>query len=140
MVDWIQARPPRTETAQEASKLLQPVTARNPNSYTVLDTINLILLLVLIAIVCYWLNSISVLEISRNAAKNVCAKVEVQLLDDTVACVGIKLVRDKAGRRVLRRTYRFEFSETGNTRIEGQVVMVGNSVESVTMDPYQLQE
>jgi hypothetical protein len=45
-------------------------------------------------------------------------------------------VRDETGRRVLRRTYRFEFSETGNSRIEGRVILLGHKVESVTMDPY----
>lgn len=88
----------------------------------------------------FWLNSISVSEIARNAAKQTCANARVQFLDDSVAGVSLKLSRDKFGRRVLRRTYCFEFSETGNTRIEGQVVMSGNIVESVTMDPYLMLE
>jgi hypothetical protein len=57
------------------------------------------------------------------------------VLDDTVARVGLNLSRDESGHRVFRRIYRFEFSETGNTRIEGQVIMLGSAVESVTMDP-----
>jgi hypothetical protein len=39
---------------------------------------------------------------------------------------------------MLRRTYRFEFSETGNTRLEGQLIVLGNRIESVTMEPYQM--
>ena len=50
----------------------------------------------------------------------------------------LKLVRDKAGRRALRRTYRFEFSETGNSRLEGQLILLGDRVESITMEPYQI--
>jgi hypothetical protein len=38
----------------------------------------------------------------------------------------------------LRRTYRFEFSETGNTRLEGQLIVLGDRIESVTMEPYQM--
>jgi len=38
----------------------------------------------------------------------------------------------------LRRTYRFEFSETGNSRLEGRLVMLGDRVESITMDPYRM--
>jgi hypothetical protein len=39
---------------------------------------------------------------------------------------------------VFRRTYRFEFSETGNTRLEGHLVILGDKLESVTMEPYQI--
>jgi hypothetical protein len=40
----------------------------------------------------------------------------------------------------LRRRYRFEFTETGNSRRDGEVVMLGERVESVTMEPYQMLE
>jgi hypothetical protein len=103
-----------------------------------MDTIGLISLLLLVAIIWFWLNSIRVLELARNAAKAACLKAEVQFLDDTVASIGLGFARNDWGRRVLRRSYRFEFSETGNSRIEGQVVMLGEQVESVTMDPYQI--
>jgi len=46
---------------------------------------------------------------------------------------GLGFSRNDSGRRVIRRTYRFEFTETGNSRIEGQVIMLGEQVESVTM-------
>ncbi|MBA4382958.1 MAG: DUF3301 domain-containing protein, partial [Sideroxydans sp.] len=50
------------------------------------------------------------------------------------------LDRDASGRRILRRTYRFEFTETGNSRREGEVTMLGERVESVTMEPYEILE
>ena len=62
----------------------------------------------------------------------------MQFLDDTVASISMALARDKSGRRVLRRTYRFEFSETGNTRLEGRLILLGDKIESVTMEPYQI--
>ncbi len=80
----------------------------------------------------------SALEIARNAGKQACAKAEVQFLDDTVASTRLRIVRNDDGRRVFHRTYRFEFSETGNSRLEGSVIMLGDKVESVTMDPYQI--
>jgi len=103
-----------------------------------MDVTSLICLVVLAALVWFWLNSILVLEIARKAGKQACLKADVQFLDDTVASIGFSLARNQFGRRVLRRTYRFEFSETGNTRIEGRVIMIGDGVESVTMDPYQI--
>lgn len=103
-----------------------------------MDSISLLGLLVLIAIGWFWLSSLRILEIARNAGKQACIKADVQFLDDTVASIGLGIARDDSGRRVLRRTYRFEFSETGNSRIEGTVIMLGDRIESVTMDPYQI--
>lgn len=105
-----------------------------------MDFTSVFSLIVLAALGWFWLNSIGVLEIARNAAKNACLKAEVQFLDDTVAGTGVRLVRDQSGRRVIHRTYRFEFSETGNTRIEGRVSMLGDRVDSVTLDPYLMLE
>lgn len=101
-----------------------------------MDFMSLIYMMVLVAVGGFWLNSIRVLEIARNAGKQACIKADVQFLDDTVSGIGIRLVRNRSGRRVLQRTYRFEYSETGNNRIEGKVVMLGDAVELVTMHPY----
>ncbi len=103
-----------------------------------MDVTSLLCLVVLVALVWFWLNSILILEIARKAGNQACLKADVQFLDDTVASIGFSLARNQTGRRVLQRTYKFEFTETGNTRIEGQVIMKGDRVESVTMDPYQI--
>ena len=86
----------------------------------------------------FWLHSIRILEIAREAGRQACLRESVQFLDDTVASTGLALARDKNGRRTLRRRYRFEFTETGNSRRDGEVVMLGDRVESVTMEPYQI--
>jgi hypothetical protein len=88
----------------------------------------------------FWLHSIRILEIAREAGRKACNRMEVQFLDDTVASTKLALARDRNGRRILRRTYRFEFSETGNSRREGEVVMLGDRVERVAMELYQIVE
>jgi hypothetical protein len=103
-----------------------------------MDITSLLLLLVVAALVWYWLDSLRALEIARNKGRDVCGDANVQFLDDTVACIELRLVRNDLGRRVLSRTYRFEFSETGNSRIEGRIVLLGHRIDSVTMDPYQI--
>jgi hypothetical protein len=103
-----------------------------------MDILSLLSLLVLAALVWYWFDSLRALEQAREVGRRACSDAEVQFLDDTVARTELKLVRDETGRRVLRRTYRFEFSETGNSRIEGRVILLGHKLESVTMDPYLL--
>ncbi|MDP1633548.1 MAG: DUF3301 domain-containing protein, partial [Gallionellaceae bacterium] len=97
-----------------------------------MDFASLTFLVVLGAGGWFWLHSIRILEIAREAARQACHRTGVQFLDDTVAGTRLGLARDSNGRRILRRTYRFEFSETGDSRREGEVVMLGDRVESVT--------
>ena len=103
-----------------------------------MDVTSLLFLLVLAALGWFWFDSLHALEIARNAGKQVCRNANVQFLDDTVASTGLALVRNSSGRRVLRRTYRFEFSETGNSRLEGGIILLGSRIDSVTMEPYQI--
>ncbi|MFH2134824.1 MAG: DUF3301 domain-containing protein [Pseudomonadota bacterium] len=105
-----------------------------------MDFASLLVLAVLGLVVWVWLHSIRILEIAREAGRLICKQTGVQFLDDTVASTKLQLARDSNGRRTLRRTYRFEFTETGNTRREGEVVMLGARIESVTMEPYQIME
>ena len=88
-----------------------------------MDVISLLLLLFLVVLGWFWFDSLRALEIARNAGRRACKDADVQFLDDTVASIGLALVRDDSGRRVLRRTYRFEFSETGDTRLEGRLIL-----------------
>ena len=103
-----------------------------------MDMFSLLFLLLLAGLGWFWFDSLRALEIARNTGRRACSDVNVQFLDDTVANIGLALARDKSGRRVLRRTYRFEFSETGNTRLEGRLTLLGDKIESVTMEPYQI--
>jgi len=103
-----------------------------------MDFASLFVLLALGALGGFWFHSIHILEIAREAGRKACLRESVQFLDDTVAGTGLALARDKNGRRILRRSYRFEFTETGNSRREGEVIMLGDRVESVTMEPYQM--
>ncbi|MBU0688134.1 MAG: DUF3301 domain-containing protein [Gammaproteobacteria bacterium] len=105
-----------------------------------MDFASLLVLAVLGLVVWFWLHSIRILEIAREAGRLICKQTGVQFLDDTVASIKLQLARDSNGRRILRRTYRFEFTETGNTRREGEVIMLGARIESVTMEPYQIMD
>lgn len=103
-----------------------------------MDMTSLIFVLVSAALAWFWFDSLRALEVARNGGKQACNDAQVQFLDDTVSRISLTLARDQHGRRVLRRTYRFEFSETGNTRLEGQLILLGDKIESVMMEPYQM--
>lgn len=103
-----------------------------------MDWINFLVLVLVAALGWYWFDSLRALEIARNMGKQICLDANVQFLDDTVARISLALARNKNGHRVFRRIYRFEFSETGNTRLEGQIILLGEQIESVAMEPYQI--
>jgi hypothetical protein len=50
------------------------------------------------------------------------------LLDDTVAIAALKPARDAEGRLKLQRVYDFEYTDTGDNRHDGSVIMLGRRV------------
>ena len=102
------------------------------------NTMDWLILLILAALIWFWIDSLRALDVARHAGKLACKKYDVQFLDDAVSGIALALMRDDFGRLVLRRTYRFEFSETGETRLEGRLTLLGKRVESVIMEPYQI--
>lgn len=93
-----------------------------------MPTFEIISLALLCALAWLWYDSIHVRDICIRAAKAACAADGVQLLDDTVAIASLKLARDDDGRLLLRRAYHFDYSETGDNRRRGSVVMLGEKV------------
>lgn len=85
-------------------------------------------IVVLAGVAWLWFDSIKVREIAVRAARVACAAEGFQLLDDTVAIAGLKPVRDEEGRLKLQRAYEFEYSDTGDNRLKGSVVLIGRRV------------
>ena len=85
-------------------------------------------ILFLAAIAWLWLDSLKVREAAVRAAKEVCAAEGLLFLDDTVAISALKLARDDQGQMRIQRSYEFEFSDTGNNRLKGSVVMLGHQL------------
>lgn len=102
-----------------------------------MDMVDLLLLLLVAALGWFWLDTLRALETARNAGKRACNSAGVQFLDDTVVGIALALARDEQGSRALRRTYRFEFSDTGDNRLEGRLILLGAKVESITLEPYR---
>jgi hypothetical protein len=81
-----------------------------------------------------WYDSLSVREIAVAAAKSLCVSEDLLLLDDTVAIARMSLGRDGHGTLRLRRVYAFEFSDTGNDRHSGSIVVLGSRVLVINLD------
>ena len=88
----------------------------------------IISLAILLALAWLWFDSIKVRDIAVAEARHACATEGLQFLDETVAIASLKPARDDDGRLVLRRAYAFEYSDTGNDRRPGSIVMQGQDV------------
>jgi hypothetical protein len=96
-------------------------------------------LILMAALVWLWFDSMRARERALASGKRACERDGLMFLDETVACVALGFARDADGRMALRRTYRFEFTETGNNRRSGSVVMLGGEIESLYTEPYLIQ-
>lgn len=85
-------------------------------------------LLLLAAIGWFWLDSLKARDAAVAAARRACESEDLQLLDETVVSESIKPERDDDGVLRLRRVYAFEYSDTGDNRRRGSVVMLGRRV------------
>lgn len=98
-----------------------------------------ITLVLLAALVWLWFDSMRARERALATGKRACERNGLMFLDETVECIGLGFARDDYGRAALRRTYGFEFSDNGNNRRSGSIVMLGGEVESLYTEPYLIQ-
>lgn len=96
-------------------------------------------IVLIVAVALFWVDSLRSRERALAAGRAACGRYGVQLLDETVAFARLRLARDEAGRLRLRRTYTFEFSDTGNNRRHGAIVMLGGELQDMQLEPYRLQ-
>jgi hypothetical protein len=85
-------------------------------------------LIILLALAWLWFDSVKVRDIAVREAASTCASEDYQFLDETVSIASLTLARDDDGRLLLRRVYTFEYSDTGNNRRPGSIVMLGQQV------------
>lgn len=98
-----------------------------------MPTFELISLAALAAVFWLWFDSVKARDIAVQTAKANCMAEDFQLLDETVAIASLRFARDDDGRLLLRRTYSFEYSDTGDNRRPGSIVMLGKEVIAVNV-------
>jgi hypothetical protein len=86
-----------------------------------------------------WLDSLRARERAVQAGRAACHRYALQFLDDTVSFARIRLGRDQDGQLKIARTYTFEFSDTGNNRRRGAIVMLGGELQDLQLEPYRIQ-
>ena len=82
----------------------------------------------------FWLDSLNARQSAISATRAACDSERLQLLDDTVAIHRLSLRRDSAGVLRVHRIYDFEYSDTGNDRTSGSVVLLGKRVLVINLN------
>ena len=85
-------------------------------------------ILLLAALAWLWLDSLRARDVALRTAREACASEGLMLLDYTVAIASLKLTRDENGRIQIQRAYDFEYSDTGDNRLKGSIVLRGHRV------------
>jgi hypothetical protein len=78
-----------------------------------------------------WQLSLDAREAANRIAQETCSRAVVQFLDGTVAFAGFRLTRDSRGRRLLLRTYTFDYTSDGFERAQGFIVLAGVQLQAV---------
>ena len=86
-----------------------------------------------------WADSLRARERAVKAGRSACERYELQFLDETVSFARLRLARDDEGQLKIARTYTFEFSDTGNNRRHGAIVMLGGEMRDLQLEPYRMQ-
>ena len=87
----------------------------------------------------FWADSLKARERALQAGRSACQRYDLQFLDDTVSFTRLRLARDEDGQLRIARTYTFEFSDTGNNRRHGAIVMLGGELQDMQLEPYRAQ-
>jgi hypothetical protein len=94
-----------------------------------------LLLLVFVAgLVWYWQTGLHCRELAIATARTTCAREGLQLLDSTVALRGISPFYQGYRQFGLLRTFGFEYSEDGLSRLSGCIVLRNTRVESIILE------
>lgn len=94
---------------------------------------SLILLMIAGAVAYAWWNAArAASEHAIDVGRAACHTAGVQLLDQTVHAIGLRLRRRRDGRLGLERSFRFEYSHDGTDRQRGRMVFHGSRLISFT--------
>jgi hypothetical protein len=86
-----------------------------------------------------WVDSLRARERAVKAGRDACERYDLQFLDETVSFTRLRLARDEDGQLKISRTYTFEFSDTGNNRRRGAIMMLGGDLADLQLEPYPVQ-
>src|SRR4051812_23769671 len=96
-------------------------------------------ILMIVAGALLWLDSLRARERAVSAGRSACKRYDLQFLDDTVSFARLRVARDDEGQLRIARIYTFDFSDPGNNRRQGAIVMLGGELQDLHLEPYPVQ-
>lgn len=79
-------------------------------------------------------------ELALALVRQACLREDVLLLDDNVAVRGLRLQKDRQGRRRLVREFTFEFTVTGEQRHPGRLLLQGSRPLLIELAPHPMRD
>lgn len=89
-----------------------------------------IVLIIALMFWAWWIDR-GIKQTAFTLAKQHCEEINVQLLDDNVRLDKIAFKRNAHGSISIKRTFKFEFTSTGERRHQGQLTMLGKKLERI---------
>lgn len=106
--------------------------------------LNIILLGLIGFVLNYWWQSGEYKGRALKLAAQYCQQHDLQLLDQSMVISGYwphrNERRNERGVWVIRRTYDFEFTSTGQQRYRGRLTLMGFQLDKIELEAYQLPE
>ena len=94
------------------------------------------LIAILFCIGWFWIDSLDKRERAIMLGSELAARMQLQLLDETVMCSRIWLGRNRKGHVQILRTYEFDVSASGDDRLHCNLILLGNQLISWHIPPY----
>jgi hypothetical protein len=94
-------------------------------------------LMLLALILGYWLSAMRTREQAGLAARDACQRIDAQFLDETVACIAVKLIMYR-GKPTLHRSYEFEYTQEDARRHPGRLVFIGQELAGIFLEGTQI--
>jgi len=85
-----------------------------------------------------WWHNLKIRDLALTHAKRMCKRESLQLLDQSVSFKSIKPVLYPKTLIAIERTYRFEFSSTGDERYIGTIKLRGQYLLGFDLPPYRV--
>ncbi|MBT3826961.1 MAG: DUF3301 domain-containing protein [Nitrosomonadales bacterium] len=95
-----------------------------------------IILFLILSAVWLWYDIISKRELAILEGKRLASNLNLQLLDDTVHCNKMSLVRSSSNWPSIKRIYFFNVSSNTDDRLHCQLTLVGNKLIHWYVPPY----
>jgi len=102
--------------------------------------IDYLFIFLILLLVCFWVETSAKREIAIFHGKNIAKQFNLQLLDDTVHCNKMTLIRSSDNWLSIKRVYYFNVSADNNNSLHCQLTISGKTLTDWYVPPYPQRE